>query len=257
MLKTELQAIYVMWLRQMKRYLRSKGRMISTIIQPLFFLVILGSGFRTMQMDMIEGDYLIFLAPGIITMSILFSSLFTGISVLWDKQFGFLQEVLVAPISRMSIVIGRTLGGATTALIQGFIILVIAVLLKVPVTSIFGLGLTVIFMILVAFTAVGFGLILASKMEDFQGFQIVMNLLFMPLLFISGAFFPIANNAQMPDILVKVSYLNPLFYMVDGMRGSLTGMNNVLDPLQNLVIMLAICIVMMVIGSYMFSKSEV
>ena len=257
MLKTELQAIYIMWLRQMKRYFRSRGRIIGSIVQPLFFLVILGSGFRTLEMSMIEGDYLIFLAPGIVTMSILFSSLFTGISILWDKQFGFLQEVLVAPISRISIVVGRTLGGTTTALIQGFIILAIAVALKVPITNIFGFILTIILMILVAFTAVGFGLILASKMEDFQGFQIIMNLIFMPLLFLSGAFFPIANNKGMPAIIQQVAYFNPLFYMVDGIRGSLTGVNNVLDPLQNLGILLAIATIMIFIGSYMFSKSEV
>ena len=113
-----------MWLRQMKRFARSKSRVVATIIQPLFFLVILGSGLRSAVMPgMGGGDYLSFLAPGIVAMSVLFSSMFTGISVLWDKQFGFLQEVLVAPVSRFSIIIGRTLGGATTALIQGFIIL--------------------------------------------------------------------------------------------------------------------------------------
>ncbi|MCK5112700.1 MAG: ABC transporter permease, partial [Thermoplasmatales archaeon] len=107
----EFQAIYIMWLRQMKRFIRSRGRLIATIVQPLFFLVILGSGLRSAVIPgMVGDDYLAFLAPGIIAMTILFSSMFTGISVLWDKQFGFLQEVLVAPVSRFSIIIGRTLG---------------------------------------------------------------------------------------------------------------------------------------------------
>jgi len=250
----ELQAVYVMWLRQMKRFTRSKSRLVTTIIQPLFFLFILGSGFNSATMPgLAEGEYINFLAPGIVAMGIMFSSMFTGISVLWDKQFGFLQEVLVAPISRFSIVIGRTLGGATTALIQGVMILIIAIALGVPITSVFGLILTFVFMILIAFTAVGFGLIIASKMRDFQSFPIIMNLVIMPLFFLSSAFIPIEAN----EILKKIAFINPLFYMVDGMRGSLTGANNYLPPLVNLVIVFVTCIIMMFIGSYFFSKSEV
>ena len=112
-------------------------------------------------------------------------------------------------------------------------------------------------MILLAFTAVGFGLVLASKMENFQGFQIVMNLIIMPLLFISSAFFPIASNPDIPNIIAKLSFFNPLFYVVDGIRGSLTGINNVLNPIIDFVIVLVICIFMLGLGSYFFSKSEV
>jgi ABC-2 type transport system permease protein len=242
----------------MKRFIRSRSRLIATIVQPLFFLVILGSGLRSAVMPgMMGDDYLAFLAPGIIAMAILFSSMFTGISVLWDKQFGFLQEVLVAPVSRFSIIIGRTLGGATTALIQGFIILFIAYIFGIPIAGISGLLLTIAFMILLAFTAVGFGLVLASKMENFQGFQIVMNLIIMPLLFISSAFFPIASNPDIPNIIAKLSFFNPLFYVVDGLRGSLTGINNVVNPIIDFVIVLVICIFMLGLGSYFFSKSEV
>ncbi|HEC80864.1 MAG TPA: multidrug ABC transporter permease [Thermoplasmatales archaeon] len=257
MKKTEMQAIYVMWLRQMKRFIRSKSRITAMIVQPLFFLVILGLGLRSAILPGMSGDYVTFIAPGIVAMTILFSSMFTGVSVLWDKQFGFLQEVLVAPISRFSIIVGRTLGGATVALIQGFIILFIAVGIGIPTSDVFGLMSTLVFMVLTAFTAVGFGLVLASKMQDFQGFQIIMNLLIMPLLFLSSVFFPIASNPEMPDIIVKISYLNPMFYMVDGIRGSLTGINNVLHPLIDLVVVLIICVVMLGLGSYFFSKSEV
>ena len=253
----ELQAIYVMWLRQMKRFVRSKSRIVAMIVQPMFFLVILGSGFRSATITGMTGDYMLFLAPGIVTMAILFSSMFTGISVLWDKQFGFLQEVLVAPISRFSIIIGRTLGGATTALIQGFIILIIAFGLGIKPSSLPGLMLTLVFMVLTAFTAVGFGLIVASKMEDFQGFQVIISLIIMPLFFLSSALFPIATNTDLPDFLVTLSFFNPLFYMVDGIRGSLTSMNNVLHPLINLGIVFVICIFFMGLGSYFFSKSEV
>ena len=253
MKSVEFQAIYIMWLRQMKRFIRSKSRLVSSIVQPLFFLFILGSGFRVATFVGVD-DYLSFLAPGIIAMAILFSSMFTGISVLWDKQFGFLQEVLVAPVSRFSIIIGRTLGGATVALIQGFIILLIALGLGVKISGVFSLLLTFIFMILIAFTAVGFGLVLASKMEDFQGFQLIMNLLIMPLLFLSSAFFPVTANPTMKTI----SSFNPLFYMVDGLRGSLiTGTATVNSPLLDLLVVLVVCTIMMGLGSYFFSKSEV
>ncbi len=253
MKSVEFQAIYIMWLRQMKHFVRSKSRLVSSIVQPLFFLFILGSGFRVATFAGVD-DYLSFLAPGIIAMAILFSSMFTGISVLWDKQFGFLQEVLVAPVSRFSIIIGRTLGGATVALIQGFIILLIALGLGVKISGVFGLLLTFVFMILIAFTAVGFGLVLASKMEDFQGFQLIMNLLIMPLLFLSSAFFPVTSNPTMKII----SSFNPLFYMVDGLRGSLiTGTATVNPPLLDLLVVLVVCTIMMGLGSYFFSKSEV
>jgi ABC-2 type transport system permease protein len=227
------------------------------IVQPLFFLFILGFGFSGAALPGMTGGYIYYLAPGIVAMAILFSSMFTGISVLWDKQFGFLQEVLVAPVSRFSIILGRTLGGATTALIQGFIILIIAFGIGVKAASLLGFVMTVIFMVLIAFTAVGFGLIIASKIEDFQGFQIIMNLIIMPLYFLSSAFFPIASNTSFPDVLIKISFLNPLFYMIDGMRGSLTGANYVVDPFVNLILVSAIMIIMLGLGSYFFSKSEI
>jgi len=250
----EMQAIYVMWLRQMKRFIRSRSRLISMIVQPLFFLFLLGAGFRQVQMPGLEGAYLPFFAPGIVAMAILFSSMFTGVSILWDKQFGFLQEVLVAPIGRLSIVVGRTLGGATTALIQGFIILLISFALGVNPVNLFGLLLAIIFMILIAFSAVGFGLVIASKMNDFQGFQLIMNIIIFPLLFLSSAFFPVKADAT----LRTISFLNPLFYMVDGLRGSLIGIeNSVLPPFIDLIVVLIICITMMGLGSYSFSKSEV
>ena len=247
---SEIQAIYVMWLRQMKRFIRSKSRLVSSLVQPLFFLLILGSGFRVAVFEGV-GDYLSFLSPGIIAMAILFSSMFTGISVLWDKQFGFLQEVLVAPISRISIIIGRTLGGATVALIQGVIILIISLFLGVQISGFIGLIFTLFFMILIAFTAVGFGLVIASKMEDFQGFQLIMSLVIMPLLFLSSAFFPVTSNPTMKSIAM----FNPMFYMVDGLRGSLiVGVDTVNSPLFNLVIVSLICVIMMGVGSYLFSK---
>jgi len=251
----DFQAIYVLWLRQMKRFFRAKSRVFTTIIQPLFFLFIFGFGFNIAIFPGMQGSYINFLAPGIIAMAILFSSMFTGVSVLWDKQSGFLQEVLVAPVSRLSIVIGRTLGGATIALFQGIIIMIIAISFGVPIVSTGGLILTLVIMILLSFTAVGFGLIIASKMRDFEGFQSIMSLILMPLLFLSSAFYPV--NESLPGWLQTLSYCNPLFYMVDGIRGSLTGVNNILNPLVNLGIILTLCIIIMGAGTYFFNKSEI
>jgi len=250
----DFQAIYMLWLRQMKRFLRARSRIVTTILQPLFFLFILGFGFNIAVFPGMQGSYINFLAPGIIAMAILFSSMFTGVSVLWDKQSGFLQEVLVAPVSRLSIVIGRTLGGATIALFQGFIIMIIALVMGVPIVGIQGLMLTIIIMVLLSFTAVGFGLIIASKMRDFEGFQSIMSLILMPLLFLSSAFYPV--NDSLPRWLQILSYGNPLFYMIDGIRGSLTGINNILHPVVDLSIIFVLCIIIMGLGTYFFNVSE-
>jgi len=254
MLINELQAMYVMWLRQMKRFLRFKSRIFMTIVQPLFFLFILGSGFRNISFPGMQSEnFIYFFAPGIVAMSIMFSSMFTGVSVMWDKEFGFLQEVLVAPISRMSIILGRTLGGATTALIQGLIILSIVIGMGIPIAGPVGLAFTLIFMIFIAFTAVGFGLILASKMRDVQSFPLIMNIVVMPLLLVSSAFFPLKN---LPPIATNLALLNPLFYMVDGLRGSMIGTDNMFPPILDLTALIIICIAMLSLGSYFFSKSE-
>jgi ABC-2 type transport system permease protein len=157
-------------------------------------------------------------------------------------------------VSRLSIVIGRTLGGATIALFQGIIIMIIAIALGVPIASTGGLLLTLIIMVLLSFTAVGFGLIVASKMQDFEGFQSIMNLILMPLLFLSSMFYPVTES--LPGWLQMLSYCNPLFYMIDGIRGSLTGVNNILDPLVDLGIILTLCIIIMGLGTYFFNKSE-
>ena len=255
MRRRELQAIYIMWLRQIKRFLRSRSRTVAMIVQPLFFLVVLGAGLRSVELPgMASENYTQFIAPGIIAMSIMFSSMFTGISVLWDKQFGFLQEVLVAPVSRLSIIVGRTLGGATTALLQGLIILFVAFALGIFPASPLGLFLTLVLMVLIAFTAVGFGLVIASKMQDMQGFPLIMNLVVMPLLLVSSAFFRLTD---LPPPVVTVAMFNPMFYMVDGLRGSLIGVDNMFSPFLDLAIVAAIAVVMMFIGSYLFSKSEV
>lgn len=254
MVSSDLQAIYIMWLRQVKRFVRAKSRLLANILQPFFFLIILGFGFSSAKFPGIPQDisYIDFLAPGIVTMAVIFSSLFAGVSVIWDRQFGFLQEVLVAPVRRISIVIGRTFGGSTTAIVQGLIILGIAKLLGIR-ASLFGVLQALAFMVLIAFSAVGFGLLVASKMEDIHGFQLIMSLLIMPLIFLSSAFFPIEG---LPSWLKYVVFLNPITYGVDGIRGSLLGLSY-FPIMMDFLVVLGICVLMMYLGAYSFSKFEI
>lgn len=231
--------------------MRTRSRLFANIIQPFFFLLFFGFGFSTIRLE--AGlNYIDFLTPGIITMSIVFSSIFSGVSVIWDKQFGFLKEVLVAPVSRLTIVIGQTLGGSTIALIQGLIVLGISILLGVQV-SIFGLLPAFLFMILIAFFSVNIGLIIASRLEDFEGFQLIMNLFIMPLIFLSGAFFPIEN---VPNWMKIIMLINPLTYAVDGLRGWLIGTSS-LTIYLDFIVLIILSTSLMLIGAYAFSRTEV
>jgi ABC-2 type transport system permease protein len=248
------QAIYVMWLRQIKRFLRTKSRLISNFVQPFFFLTVIGFGLGSASFSGMPAgvEYIDILAPGIIAMSILFPSVFVGLTILWDRQFGFLQEVLVAPVSRLSIVIGRTLGGATTALVQGIIVLFIALFLGVSIQLSLSLILALVFMVLIAFVCIGFGLIIASRMESIEGFQFVVSLFVFPLLFLSSPFSPLDS---LPSWLRAVAFLDPITYGVDGLRTSLISYSYF--PIYiDLVVLIVLSILTMGIGTYLFNKSE-
>ncbi len=247
-----LNAVYVMWLREMKRFSRSKSRMVSMLIMPLLFLGGLGFGFSKMTIPGIEGiAYLQFLVPGIVGMGMLFSSTGSGVSVLWDKEFGFLKEIMVAPVSRTSIVLGRIAGGATISLTQGILLILISTLLGFR-TTITGFLTGLIFMALITTTFIGLGLILASRMKDMQGFQLIINFVVMPLFFLSGALYPIEN---LPAPIRILSYANPLTYGLDGLRGALIGVSQ-FHPLINLTIMITLSVAMVSLGAYLFEKSD-
>ncbi len=247
-------AIYVLWLREMKRFMRAKSRIFGALAMPLFFLAFLGLGFRKMAIPGMsaEVDYIHFLVPGIIGMSILFSSTFGGLSVLWDREFGFLKEIMVAPVSRVSIVMGRIAGGATTTLIQAILILGISFIMGFKVAGVSSVLMALVFMTLISITFLGLGLIFASKMKDMQGFSIVMNFVMFPLFFLSGALYPLDN---FPAWLRSISKVNPLTYGVDGMRASLIGISS-FSTLYDLILLSAFSAVMIVLGAYFFEKSE-
>ncbi len=247
-------AIYVLWLREMKRFFRAPSRIVGTLAMPLFFLVFLGFGFSNMSIPGVgEGvDYISFLVPGIIGMTMLFNSMFAGISVLWDREFGFLKEIMVAPVNRMSIVLGRIAGGMTTALFQGIVILFISMIFGFRVESLGGVLFSIVFMALIAVVFIGLGLIFASKMRDIHGFSTIMNFVIMPLFFLSGALYPLEN---LPTIIRYISYIDPLTFGVDGLRGVLIGAS-AFPVAADFFILLGFSLVMIFFGSYLFRKSE-
>ena len=246
-------AIYVMWIRQLKRYFRSKPRMISQVAQPLLFLLALGFGFGPIFEKAGGGSYIQYLAPGIIAMSVMFTSVFTGIEVIWDRQFGFLKETLVAPVSRFKIMTGRTLGGATIALLQGVLIFLITLAVGFRPASWAMVPMALVFMFLIAIMFTAFGTAIASKLSDMQAFPIIMNFLVMPLFFLSGSLFPLTGLSPTLEIIVK---LNPLAYGVDGLHSALTLTSN-FGVAKDLSVLLGISIVLFAIGSYLFSKIEI
>ena len=190
-----MNAVYILWLRQLKRYFRSRARMIGSLGQPTLFLLALGFGLGPTFARAGRGDYVQFLAPGIVTMGILFAAVFSGIGIIWDRHFGFLKETLVAPVSRFEIVLGRTLGSATVALIQGSIVFLVCLAAGFRPAHPPLLPLALLFMALIAIMCTAIGTAVGSVLEDMQGFQLIMNFIVLPLFFFSSALFPVPGPA--------------------------------------------------------------
>lgn len=248
-----MSTVYILWLRQIKRYLRSRSRIIGSLGQPILFLFALGLGFGPIFQKAGQGSYIQFLTPGIIAMSVLFTSIFTGIEIIWDRQFGFLKETLVAPVSRFAIMFGRTLGGATVASLQGVIVLAISLLAGFRPVSLSGLFFALIIMILTAILFTALGTAIASVMDDIHGFQLIMNFLIMPLFFLSGAMFPLNG---LPVVLKIIITIDPLTYGVDGLRGALTGAAH-FGLTADFAILFFMAFLLLGIGSYLFSKIQI
>ncbi len=245
--------IGIMWLRQLKRYWRSKARMIGSLGQPILFLVALGFGFGPIYQKAGGGSYIQFLAPGIIAMSILFTAMFSGLEIIWDRQFGFLKETLVSPVSRINIMIGRTLGGATVAFLQGIVVLLLCFIIGFRISDFGLLPLGLLFMFLIALLFTALGTAIASKLEDMQAFPLFMNFIIMPIFFLSGALFPLNG---LPSAITIISSFNPLSYGVDGLRTALGGSPHFGLGIDLLVVAF-VTLVIGAIGSYLFSKIEI
>jgi ABC-2 type transport system permease protein len=257
----EIRAIYILWLREIKKLMRAKERIIGSIAMPLMFLTFLGFGFSRVAIPGIEKgiNYFQFLVPGVIGMNLLFGSMFSGISVLWDKEFGFLKEIMVAPVSRVSIALGRIAGGATTGLIQGILVFSLSFFFGFAMGSdfsfyrvILGCFLMIIFMLLISLVFISLGLSFASNMRDAQGFELIINFVMFPLFFLSGAVSPISN---LPYWLQIISYVNPLTYGVDGLRSALIG-KSIFPVAYDIFFCAVFSVAMVAVASFFFERSE-
>lgn len=248
-----MKAVYILWLRQLKRYIRSKARIVGSLGQPILFLVALGFGFGPVYARAGGGNYFQFLAPGVIAMGILFTAVFNGIEVIWDRKFGFLKETLVAPISRFKIMIGRTLGGATVASIQGVLVFLLTLIFGFRPENWMLVPAAFLFMFFIALIYTALGTAIASLLEDMHGFQLIMNFLIMPTFFLSGALFPLENLPKAIEIVTK---LNPMSYGVDGLRLALINQGS-FSIFYDLGILSVVAVVFIAIGSYLFSKIQI
>lgn len=252
---TEIRGIYTLWLREVKRYLRDRTRIISSFVQPLLWLAIFGSGIRFSATQIGNLTTQQFIFPGIIGQTLLFTSMFMGISVIWDREFGFLKEILVAPVSHFSVFLGKMIGDSTDAVIQGVIVFVLGFLLGIALNPLMFLQ-TLPLMILITFGLVSIGLTVASFIESLESFGVIQSFINLPLFFLSGAIFPI--GAGVPTWLRIASSFNPLTYGVDALRTLVLG--NKWQPLHplyyNLLVVCTFDVAMMIIGTLAFSRRK-
>lgn len=248
----EMEAVYTIWLREFKIYLRAKERIIGSLAMPLLWFLIFGMGLgSSISFTGVDVNYFSFIVPGIIAMTILFTSLFSGVSVIWDREFGFMKEMLVAPISRTSIVIGKALGGATTTLIQCTLIIVLAVVLGWDISLLNALMLIPL-IVIISIGFVSLGITMASIMKSTEGFQMIMNFIVMPMFFLSGALFPINS---LPKWLRVITYVDPMMYGVEALRFISTGFSS-FNILISFVFIILFSSAMSLLGAYTFSRRE-
>jgi ABC-2 type transport system permease protein len=248
-----MEAIYILWLREVKRYTRSRAQIIASMGQPLLYLLVLGFGLGPVYQKAGGGSYLQFMSPGVIGMAVLFSSVFSGIALLWDRQFGFLKETLVAPVPRIEIMIGRTLGAATTAMIQGLLVTTVCLIAGFRPVSLAMVPLAFLFLALIAIVFAALGTTIGSSLQDMQAFPIVMNFLVLPIFFLSGALFPLKN---LPRALGIVTSVDPLSYGVDGLRVALLG-GGYFGATLDLLVLAVVAVILLCVGAWRFSKIEI
>ena len=247
-----MNAIYILWLRQLKRFIRKKATIVGALGQPIIFLLTIGFGFSPVFAKAGGGNYIQFLAPGIIVMTVLFTSIFTGLEIIWDKQFGFLKETFVAPVPRYQILLGKVLGGATVAMVQGALVFLITLIAGFRPVHWASLPLAFLFLFLVAILSSALGAAIAARLDDMQGFPLIFNFMVQPLFFLSGAIFPLQN---LPPVLNFITKINPFSYGVDGLRYAFSG-SNVFSPVLSITILIGVSIVVLGFGLYQFSKVQ-
>ncbi|OWZ83884.1 multidrug ABC transporter permease [Natranaerobius trueperi] len=242
-----------MVIRQIKLFYRSKPRVLGSIAQPTIFLLAMGFGFGPVFDQVGDIDYVQFLTPGVVGMTLLFGSMMNGTSIIWDKQFGFLKETLVAPVPRPHLLIGRCLGGAITSMIQGLIVFSLSLIFLGYEIAHFGtLPLFIIGMLLVALLFTLLGTVIATQIDDMQAFPIIMNFIIFPMFFLSGAIFPIEN---LPSFVATLTNFNPMTHSVNLLRG-IMNLDFTVGNLLNVGILGVLIVVLLLIGSPMFNKIE-
>jgi ABC-2 type transport system permease protein len=247
-----MNTVYILWIRQLKKYIRSTPRIIGSLGQPLLFLLVFGFGFGSIFQKAGEGNYIQFLVPGIVAMAVVFTAIFGGIELIWDRQFGFLKETMVAPVSRFNIMLGRTIGGATVSVIQGIAVLIISFLIGFKMQNLLMIFPALVFMFLTAFFFTALGTAIASQLTDMQAFPIIMNFLVMPLFFLSGSIFPL-NTA--PKVLQILNKIDPLSYGIDGLRYVFDGISN-FNPWIDLLVLFVFSSIVFFIGRFLFERME-
>lgn len=249
---SEFEGIYTLWLREAKRYIRYRSRIITAIFTPLLWLIVFGMGLGSaIRLGGTAGGYQSFIYPGIICQTILFTCVMAGIGIIMDKQYGFLKEIMVAPLSRASIIFGKAIGISTGAIIQAIILLILSFIVKVQMTPlIFVSALAVSVIIAIGFS--GLGLLIASFMDSMEGFNLVMSFVILPVFLLSGALFPLSN---LPSWLSFIVYLDPLTYGVDALRGIILGQSVLPIPVSTGVTF-AFAVIMILLSALVFTKKE-
>jgi len=248
-----MSVIYILWLRELRRYVRSRAQIVASLGQPLLYLVVLGFGMGPVFQKAGQGNYLQFVAPGVMGMTVLFSSVFSGMGLLWDRQFGFLKETLVAPVPRIQIMLGRTLGAATVAVVQGLLVVVVCVIAGFRAVHLQTVPLALLFMALIACLFSALGTAIGSTLQNMQGFQLIMSFLVMPIFFLSGALYPLNG---LPKALSVLTSLDPLTYGVDGLRATLIGRQH-FGVVTDGLVLAVVAALLLAIGSRLFSKIQV
>lgn len=215
-----MTVIYHLWLRELRRCVRLKAQVVVSVVQPLIFLLVFGYGLAPVFRSSGQGSSLDFITPGTVAMAVVFSSLFSGAQLIWERQFGFLKEMMVAPAPRAYIMIGRTSGAATAAVIPGLLIMLISVVAGFRPASPAGIPLALGFIALIGLVSTALSTIIGTTLNDMQGHQMIVTLVAVPLLFLSGALFPLEH---LPRLLTAVTVMDPFSYAIDGLRGALTG----------------------------------
>lgn len=247
-----MRIIYALWLRQVKRYFRARSRILGAVGQPLLFLLALGYGLGSVYKQAGGGNYIHFLVPGVMAQTVLFSAVFFGINIIFDKQFGFLKETLVAPVSRLKIMLGGALGGATTSVLQGILVFIIAYCLGFRPYSWAMVPVAFLVVAALAVALASFSSGVGAIVNDFQGFQAINQFLIFPLFFLSGALYPLNN---VPEALKIIAAVNPISYAVDALRETL--INQTHYGLGKDMIALSITVIALVsFGVYQFRRIQ-